>query len=183
MRRAIDSIFNNSKQQIDEWICKQYPIDWIVRELGICRDTFRKHYPEYKGSQGFSVEKAKIYGTVGTETKKCERCGKEFNITGRFIKTTVYKKRFCSNACAKARDAYWDKNRKSFRRIAKKYYGKFKCCVCNFEKIVAIHHFDGNHENNNKENLIPLCPNHHCMIHSRYKNEILPFIEQFRKKG
>lgn len=61
-----------------------------------------------------------------------------------------------------------------------------KCCVCGEEKIVAIHHYDGNHFNNEPSNLVPLCPTHHCYIHSRYKDEIIDkvnaYIEAFKNK-
>lgn len=47
------------------------------------------------------------------------------------------------------------------------------CVVCGFEKIVDLHHIDGNKQNNSSENLIGLCPNHHRMINNhRYKFEI-----------
>jgi len=38
------------------------------------------------------------------------------------------------------------------------------CVVCGFEWS-DIHHVDGNHQNNAPSNLIPLCPNHHRMLH------------------
>lgn len=42
-----------------------------------------------------------------------------------------------------------------------------KCWVenCNWRYGLDIHHIDHNHENNNTENLIKLCPNHHYLHH------------------
>lgn len=40
-----------------------------------------------------------------------------------------------------------------------------KCGVCGNDKIVELHHIDGNRENNSVENLIYLCPNHHRILH------------------
>ena len=57
-----------------------------------------------------------------------------------------------------------------------------KCCICGEEKIVAVHHYDGNHNNNEVDNLIPLCPTHHCYIHSKYKDEIQDKFDEYRKK-
>jgi predicted HNH restriction endonuclease len=46
------------------------------------------------------------------------------------------------------------------------------CYACGHDKILEIHHLDGNHGNNDLDNLIPLCSNHHKMMHSRWKKEI-----------
>lgn len=46
---------------------------------------------------------------------------------------------------------------------------KIKCCICGWdEDIIDIHHINGRKiENANAhENLTPLCPNHHRLIHS-----------------
>jgi len=40
-----------------------------------------------------------------------------------------------------------------------------KCLICGFSHVVDLHHLDHNRKNNSKENLIPLCPNHHQMLH------------------
>lgn len=73
---------------------------------------------------------------------------------------------------------------------AKKYYGidyqLFKqvtteCVSCGFSKIVDLHHLDGNKRNNDRNNLIGLCPNCHKMIHMyNYFDEIRLNLE---KKG
>lgn len=53
-----------------------------------------------------------------------------------------------------------------------------KCVICNFDKIVDLHHLDRNHKNTSKGNLVGLCPNHHKMIHDmRYENEIMSKIK------
>jgi len=48
-----------------------------------------------------------------------------------------------------------------------------KCVICEFSKIVELHHLDGDRKNSDKKNLIGLCPNCHRMIHSyKHINEI-----------
>ena len=42
-----------------------------------------------------------------------------------------------------------------------------KCKICSFDKIVDLHHIDGNKKNNEKSNLMGLCPNHHFLIHKK----------------
>jgi len=41
-----------------------------------------------------------------------------------------------------------------------------KCASCGFNKIVDLHHLDGDKRNTDDKNLIGLCPNCHKMIHS-----------------
>ncbi len=41
-----------------------------------------------------------------------------------------------------------------------------KCVSCGFDKLVEIHHLDGDHNNTSNSNLIGLCPNCHKMIHN-----------------
>lgn len=48
--------------------------------------------------------------------------------------------------------------------------------------IVAVHHYDGNHDNNSPENLIPLCPTHHQYVHSRYKKLVQEKIDYYRSE-
>ena len=67
---------------------------------------------------------------------------------------------------------------KAYRKICFKYHPK-KCCICGFDHIVEVHHMDCNKNNNNPDNLIPLCPNHHRMFHSRYRQLVSPLIEEY----
>ena len=54
-----------------------------------------------------------------------------------------------------------------------------KCTVCDFDRIVELHHLDNNHLNSIEGNLIGLCPNHHKMIHSkRYQREMFVILKQ-----
>lgn len=53
--------------------------------------------------------------------------------------------------------------------------------MCGECKVVDVHHYDEDHGNKSKENLIPLCPTHHGYVHSRYKQEVIPVIEEFRR--
>lgn len=59
---------------------------------------------------------------------------------------------------------------------------KKECVVCGENKIVAVHHINEDHNDNRVENLIPLCPTHHTYMHSNYKAEIVPIIEEYIKQ-
>lgn len=42
-----------------------------------------------------------------------------------------------------------------------------KCVVCGFTAVVEVHHRDKDRSNNDLNNLVPLCPNCHSMIHKK----------------
>lgn len=54
-----------------------------------------------------------------------------------------------------------------------------KCVVCDEQNIVAVHHYDENHSNNDPANLVPLCPTHHSYIHSNFKHLIEEQVHQY----
>lgn len=62
---------------------------------------------------------------------------------------------------------------------------EYKCLLCSWDKVVEVHHLDGNHSNNSSDNLIPLCPNHHRLsIMNKYKEglsvEIAEVLDNIR---
>ena len=69
-----------------------------------------------------------------------------------------------------------------YRHICFENYPE-KCVLCNWRKVVEVHHIDGNHENNEPKNLIPLCPNHHRLtITDRYKDEVAKKVKAIADK-
>jgi len=52
------------------------------------------------------------------------------------------------------------------QKIAYRNY-KHECVICKFTEFSAleVHHIDENRENNDLDNLIILCANHHNMVH------------------
>lgn len=47
-------------------------------------------------------------------------------------------------------------------------------------KIVEVHHYDGDRNNNELSNLIPLCPTHHRYWHSKHRSEIKDLVDNFQ---
>jgi len=118
--------------------------------------------------------------------KECPVCGKEFEtmVNHRNEKTT------CSHSCSNTYFRSGENNpnygnlsgeKNHYRRICFENHKK-ECVVCGENKIVSVHHYDENHNNNEIENLIPLCPTHHQYVHSRYKDEVMVKINEFRNK-
>ena len=62
------------------------------------------------------------------------------------------------------------------------FHHKKECVICGENKIVAVHHYDENHDNNSPENLVPMCPTHHQYMHSRYKVDIEHIVTNYVKK-
>ena len=119
--------------------------------------------------------------------KECPVCGKIFKTS----KGTKREKQVCSCACSNTYFRSGENNPnykdgfdgdKAYRKICFKHHPK-KCCICEFDHIVEVHHMDCNRENNNPNNLIPLCPNHHKMFHSRYRQLVSPLIEDYIKNN
>ena len=74
-----------------------------------------------------------------------------------------------------------DYQKKKWYSIDEKLYREVtkKCEICGFDRIVEIHHIDGNKKNNKRENIVGLCPNHHKMIHNfEYRYELLLFLKE-----
>ena len=110
-----------------------------------------------------------------TNIRLCKVCNypiKKYNIS----------KGTCSRSCANTHFKRGDQNGNwsgnNYQSICFTFHEK-KCIICNERNIVAVHHYDHNHDNNDPANLIPLCPTHHIYVHSRYACEVLPAIEKY----
>ena len=112
----------------------------------------------------------------------CNCCSNIFEVEEREKLHPQKEKYFCSDKCAKNRKEWWSSNVKSYRAIAFQNWDK-KCVLCGFDKIVAVHHFDENNKNNDPKNLVPLCPNHHEMIHhSKWSKEVIAELKVIIEK-
>jgi hypothetical protein len=61
------------------------------------------------------------------------------------------------------------------------HYHKMECVVCGENNIVEVHHLDESKNNNNPENLIPLCPTHHQYWHSRFRDKVESIVTDYIK--
>lgn len=125
--------------------------------------------------QNYRIHKEKCFLNPEREILYCPVCNKVLT-----SKTTT-----CSRKCRYKYFGPGNKNgingidtEPSYRKVCFSYHPHY-CIICNENKILAVHHFDENTENNNPENLIPLCLTHHAYIHSKYKKLIINKIELF----
>ena len=73
------------------------------------------------------------------------------------------------------------KNNSHYRTICFQYHEK-KCVVCGEDKVVAVHHFDHNHDNHDPTNLIPMCPTHHGYMHSKHRHLIEATVNAYHER-
>jgi len=123
-------------------------------------------------------------------TVDCDTCNKIFEVEEREKQFPKKDKYYCSRSCANsvggtAKSNNLLKNGKLYyRTLGLKFHGK-KCISCGYDKVIAIHHIDHDRTNNDKNNLVPLCPNCHALVHWKngYKDEVLQKIKEFQTGG
>ena len=106
----------------------------------------------------------------------CKRCGRPLPMHAKGLCGGCYNFVFKSD-----NNKAW--NYKKWHRLDIETYKKITktCIVCDFDKMVDLHHLDEDNENNSLNNLVGLCPNHHRMLHDfRYRKEMRETLE---KKG
>jgi hypothetical protein len=156
----------------------------IIKIYGYYNGRTKKFFDELVIKNGINIshlKKRKVKYNVGV--KKCPVCEKLFKtkVGHKDEKTT------CSHACSNTHfrsgtsNPNWKETNENtkYRRICFENHKK-ECIICGENKIVAVHHYDENKTNNNPENLIPLCPTHHCYFHSKYKDDVIEVINTYR---
>ena len=102
------------------------------------------------------------------------------------IKNYKYSKGTCSHRCSNKFFSHLRNKPENYIRYTTLCWKNHKkeCVVCKEDKIVAVHHYNEDHNDNRIENLVPLCPTHHQYMHSKYKCEVIDivdnYIEQFK---
>ncbi|PIN91011.1 hypothetical protein COU57_02280 [Candidatus Pacearchaeota archaeon CG10_big_fil_rev_8_21_14_0_10_32_14] len=105
---------------------------------------------------------------------KCTRCKVEKPVHARGLCVSCYNSVFHLE-----KNKAW--NQKKNYGLDYEVYKKIteNCVVCNFNKVVDLHHLDENKKNNDPKNLLGLCPNHHKMLHDfRYRKEMRDSLKE-----
>lgn len=118
--------------------------------------------------------------------KKCPACGSTFKTRKGHPKEKTTCSRSCSNTYFRSGDKNPNWNKNAYRSTCFNYHEK-KCVICDERHIVEVHHLDGNKQNNDPNNLIPLCPTHHQYWHSNHRHrieqQVLNYVEEWKKTG
>ena len=154
----------------------------IKKIYGYDNGITRKKFFEYVENNKLDIKHLRSRGLkYPIISKICPVCGVNFETR----KGSKDEKITCSYSCSNTHFRSGEKNPnwkdESYRTTCFLFHEK-KCVVCGEEKIVTVHHFDENRNNNSPENLIPLCPTHHQYIHSKYKDEIFNIVLEYRNR-
>ena len=168
-----------NKEIYEQLINQNCSITDIAKRLKIGNTTVRSWLKKFnlKTKYDKSVKKYNI------EYKICPICQKQFLTKIGHKREKVVCSRSCSNSFFRSgnKNPNYTDGTASYRAICLKNH-KHACIICGFDKFVEVHHIDKNHNNISPSNLIPLCPNHHRLIHSKkYKDETI--IEINNKLG
>lgn len=108
-------------------------------------------------------------GSIGC----CSWCGKQIYVEVARISKSKTGNVFCCKSCSTSytnkhikcgeNHPNWNDGKGSYR--ARALNKENKCAVCGYDKVTHVHHIDEDRNNNNLDNLITLCPNHHYEIH------------------
>ena len=152
-----------------------------------CESNPKRNDPESK--KKWSAAHDMKYGSLKSFSVTCECCSTEFTVDERELSFPSKNEYFCSRSCANSKggqakaDKYHQDSDATYTTVAWRHHKK-ECLVCGFDFIVEAHHVDCDHENNDPKNLVPLCPNHHKMVHTnRYKHDIEVHIARYLERG
>jgi hypothetical protein len=172
-----ENIIKNSKTK------SQAIISLFGFDNGATRRKFEKLIVENNIDISHLSKRKLLYERI---IKKCPICETEFETMENHPREQFTCSHSCSNSYFRSgknnpnwKEADRIKSENKYRRICFEYHKK-ECVICGENKIVSVHHYDENHNNNSIENLIPLCPTHHQYIHSKYKDEILNKVDEYR---
>lgn len=127
-----------------------------------------------KGRKNYCSNDCKKLGQFKGKLYPCGTCGKEIYKTPSEIKKSKSGEVFCSKSCAcsfnnsllrsKENNPNWKDG--GYVKVAYNTYSSV-CSICGFDDVDAlqIHHIDQNRSNNEVDNLIILCANHHSLVH------------------
>lgn len=137
------------------FVCSKCGKEDINHAKGLCLNCYKKYAWERK-------------------LLVCKRCGRKMPLHAKGLCAGCYNFVF-----------YLDKNKewnqkKNFGFDLETYKSLTKkCAICDFDKVVDLHHLDENRKNNSKENLIGLCPNHHKMLHDfKFRKEMRKMLDE-----
>lgn len=158
-----------------------------------CGATFSARKADLKRGRGLFCSR-KCNGQHQKENRikpkanvSCATCGTEFYKSSYRQKQSKSGLFFCNKKCkAEAqkvgglKEMQLEHYNTNYRTICFTHHKK-ECVVCGEDRIVSVHHYDENHNNNDPNNLVPLCPTHHQYVHSGYKDLVIDKINDWMK--
>lgn len=149
-------------------ICDSFPsASAYLRSIGINNSNGR-----YTSEINRRRERLNLEWKTKHIDRICPICNKRFRVLPSENKQT------CSRSCSNTLFPRRSPGEFNYRAICFSYHKK-ECIICGESNIVAVHHYDENHENNEITNLIPMCPTHHQYMHSGFKHLIEDKVKEY----
>lgn len=154
----------------------------------ICKkDFYSKPSWISRGVGKFCSAKCSHISRKNGKDVECFICKKIVYKPLKALKHSKSKKYFCSKSCQTKwrnsefvgeKHANWVKGLFSYRGILTRAGIPKICKLCKTidERVLAVHHIDFDHKNNDVNNLAWLCQNCHFLVH-HYKDELKKFME------
>ena len=192
---TFDELLLKNKQQILDSVPNRIHLSTICKDLGYSdntRNTTKLRLFLIANNADISHFLGYVPRPKKYEDKTCPVCKKIFTIN--INNSKELNKTTCSIGCSNTffRSGTFAGNFRHglspdvYRIIAKKACEEsnipFACVVCGFSDIIDIHHADGDKENNTKDNLIPLCANHHKLWHRDMPDSIMEKIVEYQDR-
>lgn len=170
-----NALVNISKTRLSNYVSKSTSHTDLHKRLGVpYNGTYLKIVKNLLKVHELSINK-KISKYIEIE-KICPVCELSFKT----LKGHPREKTTCSHSCSNTHFSNLrNKNYTNYRTICFKHHKKV-CCICGENRIVEVHHYDEDNKNNKPDNLIPLCPTHHQIVHSKYVNDVMDEINFYR---
>lgn len=161
----------------------------VEKSCKFCNKSFLAEIKEVNRGNGkfCSLKCSSKYKRPKEPNTECATCGKELYRTKYQIKRSRSGLFFCDRTCLKKAQKLDGINeihpphygsKINYRSICFRHHDK-KCVVCDEGNIVAVHHYDHNHNNNDPANLVPLCPTHHQYVHSKFSDLVISKIDSY----
>lgn len=172
------------------WSCKHCgdTFEYRVTSEKANHSRWCSHNPKRHDTAALKKAQAAIFerklGPIKRFEVSCSACAQPVIVDEREKQHPAKSAYFCNRACAasaggKAKAANLiESGEASYRRMCFAHHEK-KCVICGERKIVAVHHYDEDHHNNDPSNLVPLCPTHHQYWHSEFRNDVADAIHAY----
>lgn len=125
-----------------------------------------------------------ILGKKSNFKVTCSNCSAKFEVEEYECNFPSKDNYFCSRSCAnsvggraKALIHHPDEIA-NYRTVAWRHHKK-ECIICGEKNIVAVHHLNEDHSDNDPGNLVPMCPTHHQYMHSRFRYLIQEQVDKY----
>ncbi len=150
----------------------------MKRKCWACRSIFLVKPSTVKRGWGkFCSKRCQFEGQKKGKVVQCAICARNIYKSERDFRHSKSGKLFCSKSCsavwrnqtvlAGERHVNWKDGESAYRQILLRHSQKPRCirCALSDQRVLVVHHKDGNRKNNSLKNLCWLCCNCHFLLH------------------